>query len=119
MPGLQKSLLQHTYLTHPSALSVSLIPTPPLPAPNELLISVAYIGIGFADLLVITWQYQNKPKLPFAGGTDWSGTILEVGNGEGMSSKWKKGQRVFGISILQNVASMPTIRGYLTRNEAR
>ncbi len=111
MPGLQKSLLQHSYLTSPSDLAVSLIPTPPAPAPNELLISVRYIGIGFADLLVITGQYQNKPKLPFAGGTDWSGVVLEVGNGKGME-KWYKGQRVFGISILQNVASMPTIRGY-------
>lgn len=104
---MQESLLQNKYLKHPDELTVTMIPEPPEPGPHELLIGVAYVGIGFADLLVITGQYQNKPKLPFAGGTDFSGVVLKIGKGE--EGRWKVGQKVFGISILQNVSSMPTI----------
>ena len=42
-------------------------------------IAVQAAGINFADLLLISGQYQEKPAFPFTPGMECSGTVIEVG----------------------------------------
>ena len=44
-------------------------------------IAVQAAGINFADLLLISGQYQEKPAFPFTPGMECSGTVTEVGAG--------------------------------------
>ena len=48
--------------------------------PNTVRIKVNYIGVNFADTLVIKGRYQERPRPPFSPGLELSGTIIEVGN---------------------------------------
>lgn len=64
----------------------------PAPGPNEVLVEVAAVGIGFVDGLKVQGRYQTKDPLPFTPGTELSGRIHEVGPGV---SGWSVGDRVF------------------------
>src|SRR5437879_4402805 len=44
-------------------------------------IAVQAAGINFADLLLISGQYQEKPAFPFTPGMECSGTVTEIGAG--------------------------------------
>ncbi len=53
----------------------------PAPGAGEVVIDVAACGLNFADLLMITGQYQDCPPLPFTMGMEVSGHIATLGAG--------------------------------------
>lgn len=58
-------------------------------------IAVHAAGINFADLLLISGQYQEKPAFPFTPGMEAAGTVKEVGAGV---SNLKTGDRVMALT---------------------
>jgi NADPH:quinone reductase len=58
-------------------------------------IAVHAVGINFADLLLISGTYQEKPPFPFTPGMEVSGTVDEVGAGV---SSLKVGDRVMALT---------------------
>src|SRR5438132_4560060 len=44
-------------------------------------IAVHAAGINFADLLLISGQYQERPPFPFTPGMEAAGIVTEVGTG--------------------------------------
>jgi len=58
-------------------------------------IAVQAAGINFADLLLISGQYQEKPAFPFTPGMECSGMVTEVGGGV---SSLKTGDRVMTLT---------------------
>jgi NADPH2:quinone reductase len=54
---------------------------PPSIHSGAVRIAIHAAGINFADLLLISGQYQEKPAFPFTPGMECAGTITEVGAG--------------------------------------
>lgn len=63
---------------------------PPAMRPGAVRIRVEACGVSFATQLVVAGQYQRRPPLPFAPGTEVAGTVIE---GEGFAP----GTRVFAV----------------------
>lgn len=78
-----------TSLTGPDDVRVGDLPDPE-PGPDDVLIAVHAAGISFPDLLLSRGQYQVRPELPFALGTDVAGTVVRAPEGSGL----EPGQRV-------------------------
>ena len=53
----------------------------PEPGPGELRLKVAACGLNFADLLMVTGEYQERPPLPFVLGMEMAGTVDALGEG--------------------------------------
>ncbi len=53
----------------------------PVPGPGQARIAVAAAGVNFADSLMITGRYQEKPRLPFVPGLEVAGRIDALGEG--------------------------------------
>lgn len=51
------------------------------PGVGEVRIGVHSVGLTFVDALVAAGKHQHKPALPFIPGTEFSGQVLEVGEG--------------------------------------
>jgi NADPH:quinone reductase len=63
-------------------------------ASDEVLIDVAYAGVGFPDLLQTRGEYQQRPELPFIAGWEVTGTVLaDVG-------RFRAGDRVAAMPML-------------------
>ena len=53
----------------------------PTPGPGQVKIAIEAAGVSFVDALITAGKYQLKPKLPYIPGTEFSGTVVEVGEG--------------------------------------
>ena len=51
----------------------------PAPGPGEVRIAAAAAGVNFADSLMITGRYQERPPLPFTPGLEVAGRIDSLG----------------------------------------
>jgi NADPH:quinone reductase len=78
----------------PEKLVVEDIPSPAI-KDGAVRIAVQAAGINFADLLLISGQYQEKPAFPFTPGMECSGMVTEVGAGV---SGLKTGDRVMALT---------------------
>jgi len=78
----------------PDKLVVEDIPPPPMRA-GAVRVAVHAAGINFADLLLVSGQYQEKPPLPFTPGSEASGVITDVGAGV---NHFKPGDRVMVLA---------------------
>lgn len=78
----------------PEKLVVQDVPSPPI-KDGAVRIAVHAAGINFADLLLISGQYQEKPAFPFTPGMEVSGTVTEAGAGV---SSLKAGDRVMALT---------------------
>jgi NADPH2:quinone reductase len=65
----------------PDRLGVKDIAPPGPPKAGEVLIEVGAAGVNFADLLMISGQYQERPALPFTPGLEVAGTARTCGAG--------------------------------------
>src|SRR3954452_1632728 len=66
----------------------------PEPGPGEVRIAVAAAGVNFADSLMITGRYQERPPLPFPPGLEVAGRITALSAGV---LTLKVGQRVLAL----------------------
>src|SRR5262245_1621365 len=78
----------------PEKLVVEEAPSPPM-REGAVRIAVHAAGINFADLLLVSGQYQEKPAFPFAPGMESAGVVSEVGPGV---SSLKAGDRVAALT---------------------
>jgi len=78
----------------PEKLVVEDVPSPAM-KDGAVRITVQAAGINFADLLLISGQYQEKPAFPFTPGMECSGTVTEVGADV---SSLKVGDRVMALT---------------------
>jgi len=62
---------------------------------GSVRIAVEAAGINFADLLLVSGQYQEKPPLPFTPGMEAAGTVSEIGAG---ASGFSVGDRVMALT---------------------
>lgn len=63
----------------------------PEPAPDQVLLKVEAVGLGYVDALTVAGLYQIKPNLPFTPGNEISGTIERTGD---EVKHLRQGQRV-------------------------
>ena len=80
----------------PSELVVRDVPVPDMNS-GEVLIRVETAAVNFPDLLVIRNQYQFKPPLPFAPGSECVGEIVRVGD---EVENLKTGDRVIALCLV-------------------
>ncbi len=64
----------------PETLQLTELPTPSA-GKGELLIQIRASGVNFPDTLMLFDKYQTKPPRPFAPGGEFSGVVIEVGEG--------------------------------------
>lgn len=62
----------------PEVLALEEVPTP-TPGPGQVLVEVAYAGVGMPDVLVRTGRYAWMPPMPAIPGIEISGVVCEVG----------------------------------------
>jgi NADPH2:quinone reductase len=62
------------------ALQWKELPTPQ-PGPGEVLVEIKAASLNFPDLLIVQNKYQMKPPLPFVPGSEYSGVVVQVGDG--------------------------------------
>jgi len=53
-----------------------------VPGKGEIRVGIRAIGISYVDVLTAMGKYQVTPPLPFVPGSECSGVVLEVGEGE-------------------------------------
>jgi len=75
----------------------------PSPAPGEVLVRTAAIGVNFADLFARAGAYPNTPKPPFVPGMEISGVVESVGAG------------VTAVAPGAKVVAVPIFGGYAER----
>jgi NADPH2:quinone reductase len=80
----------------PDKLAIDDIASPNL-RDGAVRIRVHAAGVNFADLLLITGQYQEKPAFPFIPGAEAAGVVAEVGAGV---NRLKIGDRVMALTGL-------------------
>jgi NADPH:quinone reductase len=76
--------------------NIALAEVPPAasPGPGCVLIEVVAAGVNFADILMITGKYQERPMPPFTPGLEVAGRVMAVGEGV---SRIKPGARVLAM----------------------
>jgi NADPH2:quinone reductase len=78
----------------PEKMAVEDVPSPPI-KDGAVRIAVHAAGINFADLLLVSGQYQEKPQFPFTPGMEAAGVVTEVGPGV---TTIKAGYRVMALT---------------------
>ncbi|HEV2546482.1 MAG TPA: NADPH:quinone oxidoreductase family protein [Stellaceae bacterium] len=64
----------------PEKLVIEDVP-PPSIRPGTVRIAIHAAGVNFADTLLISGQYQDRPPLPFIPGMEVAGVVSELGAG--------------------------------------
>jgi NADPH2:quinone reductase len=64
----------------PEKLVIEDVPPPPI-RPGTVRIAIHAAGVNFADTLLISGQYQDRPPLPFIPGMEAAGVVSELGAG--------------------------------------
>ena len=59
----------------PAALAMGELPDPQ-PGPRDVLVEVHAASVTFMDCLMVSGQYQLRPPLPFAPGTEAAGVVV-------------------------------------------
>lgn len=80
----------------------------PEPGPGEVLVRVRACGINFADTLMVSGRYQEKPALPFAPGVEVAGEIVALG--EGADPALSIGMRAAALTGHGGLAEFATAR---------
>ena len=70
------------------------VPPPAPPGPGKVAVDVAAAGVNFADILMVTGKYQERPLPPFTPGLEVAGRVSTVGPGV---TRVKPGDRVLAM----------------------
>ncbi|MEO7672677.1 MAG: quinone oxidoreductase [Pyrinomonadaceae bacterium] len=92
----------------------------PVPGAGEILIKTAAAGVNYADTMVRSGNYLNKPPLPHVLGYEVAGTVEELGEGV---TNFAKGERVlasvlgggyaeYAVGKASGVISIPDALGF-------
>src|SRR3954447_22149903 len=73
----------------------------PQPGPGQVLVEVYSTALTFPDVLLARGHYQERPKLPFVPGVEFSGIVVAAGTGV---DPHRVGERVVGTAALPNGA---------------
>jgi NADPH2:quinone reductase len=65
----------------PGSLAVEEVANVRKPGAGEVKLAVHASGLNFADTLMISGKYQEKPPMPFSPGMECAGVVMEVGEG--------------------------------------
>jgi NADPH2:quinone reductase len=65
----------------PGSLAVEEVADVRKPGAGEVKLAVHASGLNFADTLMISGKYQEKPPMPFSPGMECAGVVMEVGEG--------------------------------------
>jgi NADPH2:quinone reductase len=87
------------------SLDVGELPDPE-PTAGMALVRVKAAAVNFADSLLVAGQYQMRPDLPFAPGSDLAGEVIDTGGIDGL----KEGARVaafVGFGAMAELALVP------------
>ena len=79
----------------------------PTPAPDEVLIDVAYSGINFAEVMARQGLYEAAPNPPSILGYEVAGTISAIGN------------QVKHLAVGQKVVALTRFGGYASKAVAK
>jgi NADPH:quinone reductase len=75
-------------------IAVAEVPQPSPPGPGRVAVEVAAAGVNFADILMITGKYQERPLPPFTPGLEVAGRVSALGPGV---TRVKTGDRVLAM----------------------
>lgn len=78
----------------PDVLAVAELPDP-VAAPGEVVVEVRAAGVNFADVMARLGHYAAQLTLPYLGGFEFSGVVVDAGDG---SSRFAVGDRVAGVT---------------------
>ena len=87
-------------------LRVSEVPRPS-PGRGEVLVRVHACGVNFADLLMRSGRYQERPPLPFTPGMELCGTVEEAGPDAGHVSAGRRIMAYCGHGAMAEFAAIP------------
>jgi NADPH:quinone reductase len=65
----------------------------PRPGKEEVLVRISAAGVNYADTMMRRGFYLQAPVFPFIPGFEFSGVVIEVGQG---AKRWRPGDRVMG-----------------------
>jgi len=75
-------------------IALAQVPAAAAPGPGRVAIDVVAAGVNFADVLMITGKYQERPLPPFTPGLEVAGRVRAVGEGV---SRLRPGDRVLAM----------------------
>ncbi len=80
----------------PEVIELAEVPSPPL-GPGQVRVRITIGAVNFPDVLVVANTYQVSVPTPFILGSEYAGTVVELGEGaDGLAL----GDRVFGSTIV-------------------
>jgi NADPH2:quinone reductase len=80
----------------PEVVELAEVPSPPI-EPGKVRVRINVGAVNFPDVLVVADTYQVSVPTPFILGSEYAGTVVELGDGaEGVAL----GDRVFGSTIV-------------------
>ncbi len=86
----------------------------PSPDPGSVLIEVESVAVNFADILLVSGDYQLRPDPPFAPGYEVSGTVVVANQAKGVSPGdrvagflWYGGMAERAVLVGSNLAVLP------------
>jgi NADPH:quinone reductase len=76
---------------------LSLIDLPdPVARPGQVVVAIAFAAVNYPDVLILANRYQLSIPLPFVPGSEFSGTVIDVGEGV---ANVAVGDHVFGAAM--------------------
>jgi NADPH2:quinone reductase len=76
------------------------------PGPDEVAVDVHYAAVNFPDVLIVADGYQVSVPVPFTPGSEWAGTVAEVGADV---TEWAPGDRVSGTGFVGAFATRTVV----------
>jgi NADPH2:quinone reductase len=89
----------------PEVLHLQDVPDPS-PGPGQIRVRVRAIGLNFADMFGRLGVYPGTPKPPFVPGMEFSGDVIDAGEGV---TRFSQGDRVMGFSKLGSHAEQVVV----------
>ena len=80
----------------PEVIELAEVPSPPL-GPGQVRVRINIGAVNFPDVLVVANTYQVSVPTPFILGSEYAGTVVELGEG---ADGLELGDRVFGSTIV-------------------